>query len=105
MRTFLLSIALLPLLLLGGCTVDLVAIQRATVAACNFLPTAITVKNALTESGKFADAERVATIICGFVAAPQMRSRVLRGTAASPISVTVRLPNGGVATVTGYFVR
>ena len=90
-------------LLLASCTtVTLAQIQAATIAACGFLPTAVQLAE-LIPTPYTTPAADVATIICAAVTAKTAGSRHRLG-ASAPITVSVTLPNGTVAQVTGYFV-
>jgi len=102
-------------LLLGACdqTATLQQIQQATVVACGFLPTAVTVASLFPTTNQYiGTANQIASAICATVTASVPKSArhavsrkaALKGTAPSPVTAVV--PIGGVpVTITGYFVR
>jgi hypothetical protein len=94
---------------LVGCTVTLAEIQAATVQACGFLPTAVTVASFFPAVGPYiGTAGAIAQTICTAVATQVPPAAIRRGHrlgASATTRVTIQLPDGATATVTGYFVR
>lgn len=96
-------------LLVSGCTPDIKSIQDATVIACGFLPTAVQIESLFPQIGIYTTpANAVASVICQAVltqTTPQSHRKGVRLGAADTRSVTVTLPDGRTATVSGYFVK
>jgi ABC-type spermidine/putrescine transport system permease subunit II len=111
MKKILLSVTMAVGVLLGGCTtVTLEQIQAAAVAACGFLPTAVQVSSLFPSLNTYTGtAAPIAEAICSAVVAqvPKAANRhALRmGAAQGAVNVTVTLPNGNTAVVSGYFVK
>lgn len=94
---------------LAGCnTATLEQIQAASVQACGFLPTAVMVAGVVPAITPYAaPAGVIAQAICDAVIASQPKT-ARRGAALTRSGVrqvSIRLPNGSTAVVTGRFVR
>lgn len=82
----------------------LAQIQAATVQACNFLPTAVMVAGVVPAAEPYAaPAGAIAQAICDAVAASSSKMGARRLSATRTVSI--KLPNGQKATVSGKFVR
>jgi len=104
-------------LFLAGCnapTITAAQIQQATLAACNFEPTAVEVAGLIpnVSTTVVSDANSIATAICAAVkkssttttpTAPTTTAAKRRATA--PVTANVVLPNGQIIKVTGNFVQ
>lgn len=109
-RTLLSSVAAAAFLLAGcNITMDpatLAAIQAVTVAECGFLPTEVQIAELFPNAAPAAAAAGViGGIICQAVVA-QIKPADAHAAVATlaPTSITVTLPDGRTATITGTFV-
>lgn len=109
-KSLLFSIIGVAAVTVAGCTpLNIAEIQNDTVIACGFLPTAVQVESLFPQIGVITTpANAIAAVICQAVTAqvpPAARRKGVRLGAAATRSVTITLPNGSPATVSGYFVR
>jgi hypothetical protein len=94
---------------LVGCTVTIADIQQATVQACGFLPTAVVVAGFIPNVGPYVGTVgAIADAICKALAVQVPPAAIRRGHrlgASMTTNVTITLPSGSTAMVSGYFVR
>jgi hypothetical protein len=103
------AIALIGVFSLAGCNQPTVAqIQAATIAACNFEPTAIEVAGLIPNINPLTvtTADEIAKTICAAIkAATSTPAGARKPKASGPITVDVVTPNGKVIKVTGVIVK
>lgn len=81
-------------------------IQAATVQACGFLPTAVMIAGVVPAATPYAaPAGVIAQAICDAVTATSGPKMAARRSVGSTRTVSIKLPNGQKATVSGKFVR
>lgn len=104
MKKLIAALALSSTLALGACTPPTTQqIQTATLAACNFLPTAVTIASFIPAAGPYlVTADGIATAICAALADQQPKATARRAPGA--LSVTVYVAGARVE-VTGHFVK
>jgi predicted lipoprotein len=104
MKRFLTTAAVASSIALGACTPPTTQqIQNATLATCNFLPTAVVIASFVPGAGPYlVTANGIAQAICSALAAQQPLSAKRKE--AGQVTLTVFV-NGASVNVTGHYVK
>lgn len=115
MKKTLASLALGGTILLGGCgttggiATTLAQIQAVTAQICGFIPTAIQVADLFPGLNVYVgNATSIAVTICtavGSITPPASLARKRLAASHAVTNVTIVLPDGRPAVISGYFVR